>query len=82
MLLWCVEQVLFVQWGGYISGREHNWKLKFSMHTHLPHINIFFKYCLNNLDILYLQDGNVYRPVLKNKTPSFFRPARHFMLDA
>ena len=56
-----------------ISGREHNWKLKFSLQTHLTHINTIFKYChasvnLDNVHVLCLEDENVYRPVLKNKT--------------
>ena len=59
-----------------ISGTEHNWKLKFSMQTNLTHINTIFKYChssvnLDNVDVLYLEDGNVYRPVLKNKPPNY-----------
>ena len=55
--------------GVYISGTEHNWKLKFSMQAHLTDINTIFEYCHNNnVDVLHLEDGTVYRPFLKNKT--------------
>ena len=52
-------------------------KLKFNMLTHLTHINTIFEYyhasiVLGNEDVLYLEDGNVYRLVLKNKTTTFF----------
>ena len=49
----------------YISGAKHNnRKLKFSMQTHLTHINTIFRYypatiTLDNADVLYLEDGNV-----------------------
>ena len=44
---------------------KHTWKLKFSMQTHLTHINTIFEYChasvnSDNLDILHLEDRNVY----------------------
>ena len=29
----------------YIPGTEHNTKLKFSMQTHLTHINTLLEYC-------------------------------------
>ena len=40
------------------SGTEHDWKLKFSMHTHLTHINSIFEcfhasVILHNVDILH-----------------------------
>ena len=38
----------------FISGKEHNRKLKFSLHY--------------NVDILYLENGNAYRSFLQNKT--------------
>ena len=60
---------MFCVGGVYISGTEHNWKLKFSMQTHLTHINNIFDYYLNNVDVLYLEDGNAYRPVLKKIKP-------------
>ena len=48
----------------YISGTEHNRKLKLSMQTYLTHINItgISEYCQaslisNNVDVLYLEDG-------------------------
>ena len=51
----------------YISDTEHrpSRKLKFSMQTYLTHINIIFEYChasviLDNVDVLYLEDGNVF----------------------
>ena len=65
----------------YISGAKHNRTLKFSMQTCLTHINIIFELfeyyhasvILDNEDVLYLEDGNVCRPVLKNNTaPMFF----------
>ena len=69
----------------YISGTEHNCKLKFGMQTHLTHINTIFKYChasvnLNNVDVLHLEDGNVCNPVLKNKTSTLFSPKNPFLL--
>ena len=64
----------YVLWGGgggggaYISDKEHNFKLKFSIQTHVTHMNAIFEYChaleiLNSVDVLYLEDRNVYRPV-------------------
>ena len=56
-----------------ISGREHSRKLKFSMQSYLTHINIIFEYCqasviIDNVDVLYLEDRNVYtRLVLKKQ---------------
>ena len=59
--------------GVYISGTEQKLKLKFSMQTYLTHLNSIFEYyhASVNLDreyVLHLEDENVYRPVLKNKT--------------
>ena len=53
----------------YILGTEHDLELKFSMQTNLTDINTIFEYChasvnLNNVYVLYLEYGNVYRPVL------------------
>ena len=53
----------------YISGAEHNRKLKFSMQTHHTLINTILEYYrasvnFDNVDVLYLENGNVYRPVL------------------
>ena len=67
----------YVQWWDeYITCTEHNWKLKFSMQSHLTDTNALFEYChaSENLekDILYLEYGNVYRLVLKNKTATMF----------
>ena len=61
----------------YISGTEHSKKLKFSTLTYLTNATIIFEYChasvvLDNVDILYLEDGNVCRPVLKNNTTTMF----------
>ena len=65
----------YVQSGGCIhrTGIEHNRKLKFSMQTHLTHINTIFKYfhasvILDIVDVLYLEGKNV----LKNKTGTVF----------
>ena len=59
---------LYVQWG-CISGTEHNWKLNFSMQTHLTLINTIFEYChasvnLGYVLLLYMDDGNAYRQQL------------------
>ena len=61
--------------GGCIhrTGIERNRKLKFSMKTHLTHINTIFKYfhasvILDIVDVLYLKGENV----LKNKTATVF----------
>ena len=47
------------------------------MQTHLTHTNIIHEYChasviLDYVDVLYLEDGNVYRSALKNKTTAMF----------
>ena len=52
----------------YILGTEHDLELKFSMQTNLTDINTIFEYChasvnLNSVYVLYLEYGNVYRPV-------------------
>ena len=71
----------YVHWrDAYISGTEHNWKLKFSIQTRLTYINnIFGYYHANgnaNDNALYLVYGNAYRPrpVLKitSKTGTMF----------
>ena len=57
------------------SGTEHNRKLKFSMETHLTqekHYIYHASMSLDNVDVLYLEDWNVYRPVLKNLTANKF----------
>ena len=55
----------YVQWRDlYITGTECNRKLKFSRPTSLTHMNIIFEYCHVSvilLDVLYLEDGNVYK---------------------
>ena len=61
----------------YISVTEHNMKLKFSMQTHLTHINTILEYChasviIDNADVLYLEDWNGHSLVLKNKTATIF----------
>ena len=67
--------------GGYISRVQNNYtfKLKFSYQTHLTHINIIIEYCLNNVDVLYLEEENVHRPVLKKKTASMFFLKKPFL---
>ena len=47
------------------------------MQTYLTHATIILEYChasviLDNVDVLYLEDGNVCRPVLKNNTTTIF----------
>ena len=65
-------QVLTFSGGKYISGIEHTKKFIFSKQTYLAHMNtIISEYChasliLSNVDVLYLEDGNVYRPAVKN----------------
>ena len=51
--------------------------LKFNMLTHLTHRNTIFEYdhasmILGNEGVLYLEDGDVYRLILKNKTATMF----------
>ena len=48
------------------SCTEHNRKLKFSLQTHLTHINTIFEYCygavkLDNEDDFHLEDVNVHK---------------------
>ena len=71
----------------YFSGTEYSRKLKFSMQTHLKHVNIIFEYShtemiLNCVDVLYLEDGNGYtcRPVLKNNTATMFFSQKPFLV--
>ena len=47
-----------------------NWKLKFSMKTHQTHITFYLKIAM--LDVLNVEDGDVYSTVLKNKTATMF----------
>ena len=65
----------YVHGGVYLSDTEQNRTLKFCMQT--PYINTIFENChapviLDNVDILNLEDENVYRPVLKNKSATMF----------
>ena len=68
----------YLLWGDvYIKFTEHNSKLKFSMQTYLTLKNIIFKNCnasviLENVDVLYLEEGNTVRPVLKHNTTTMF----------
>ena len=57
----------------YISGRDHNWKLKFSLQTQLTHKNTNFEYIhasveLDNVDVSYLEAFSV----PKNKSATTF----------
>ena len=75
MVLRCVEQVLMCC-GGCICTAQSR-KLKFSMQIYVTHTNIIFEHChasviLDNVDVLYLEDGNLCRPLLKNKTETMF----------
>ena len=87
MVLRRVEQVLnMFSWGEgvNISCTEHNWKLKFSMQNHLTHISTIFEYWYASVNLdnaLYLEYGNVYRPVLKNKSATmiFFLKKKLFL---
>ena len=63
----------------YISGTKQSRKLKFSMQTYVTLRMFIFEYChasviLDNVEILYLEDGNVCRPCFEKKTSqlSFF----------
>ena len=51
-----------------ISGTQQNIKLKFSLLTYLTHINTI----LDDIDVLYLEDRNEHRLLLKNKTATMF----------
>ena len=68
---------LFCSVGVHISGRTQSRKLKFNMQIYLTHINNIFEYCqasvlLDNVDVLYLEDGNLCIQVLKNNTATIF----------
>ena len=57
--------------------------MKFSMQTYLAHINIIFEYChvlviLNNVDILYLGDGNTCRHFPENGDYVFSQNLSYF----
>ena len=50
--------------------------MKFSIKTNLINIKTIFEYChasvnSGNVDVLYLEDRNVCRPILKNKIATF-----------
>ena len=56
--------------GVSVSALEHCRQMKFRMQFHLTLINTIFKIChasvdLDNVDVLYLENGNVDRSVLK-----------------
>ena len=49
-------------------------------------MNTIFEYChtsviLDNVDILYLEDENVYRPVLKNKIATMILLKKPFLAN-
>ena len=75
---WMCGASPYLLWGDvYIKFTEHHSKLKFSMQTYLTLKNIIFKNCnasviLENSDVLYLEDGNTVRPVLKHNTTTMF----------
>ena len=55
------------------------------MLTHLTHIDTIFEYyhdsmILGNEDVLYLEDGNVYRLVLKTKPQLCFFSKKLFLV--
>ena len=60
--------------GGCIPVAEHNGKLKFSMQTHLTHINTILEYCLASviIDKADVFHCNVHSLVLKNKPATIF----------
>ena len=63
-------------WEDVISGTEHR-KLKFSMQTHLTHMNTILEYChdsviIDNADVFYLEDWSVHSLILKEKATMFF----------
>ena len=78
MLEWfcCVEKVVMFCGGCTgvsISGTDHKRKLKISIQTYLTHINTIFEYyhasvILGNVNVLYLQDGNVLLQNRRNQT--------------
>ena len=77
---------LYVQWE-CILGTEHIWKLNFSMQTHLTLINTIFEYWhasvnLGYVFVLYMDDGNAYRPQLYffSKKFSCFLLCKAYML--
>ena len=77
---------LYFQWGMYTLGTQDNLKLKFSnMQIYLTITNAIFEYCpaslnLKKLDVLYLEDGDVYRPVLNIKTATLFLLQKPFLV--
>ena len=63
----------YIQWGMHIS-QVQNMKLKFSMLTHINPTCILEYYhasVIINLDVLYLEDGNVHRLFLKNQNRNY-----------
>ena len=69
----------YIQWKQCISGIVHR-KLKFSMYSSLTNIITIFEYCHASVDVSCLEDRNVYRPVLKNKTATCFFSKKPFLV--
>ena len=72
-------KVFIFEVGFSISALEHCRKMKFRIQLHVTLINTIFKYChvsmnIYNVDVLYLENGNVHtcRTVLKTKTTTMF----------
>ena len=61
------------------------WEVEIQYVNSSETLNTIFAYChasvnLDNVDILYLENGNIYRPVLKNKTPTLFFLKKPFLV--
>ena len=70
--LYRLANIFVFEVGVSSSTLQHCRKKKFRMQLHLTLINTIFKYChasvnSDNVDFLYLENGNVDRPVLNNK---------------
>ena len=56
------------------------------MQIHLIHINTIFEYfhssvILDNVNVLYLKNGNVHRPLLKNNNVTMFFLKKSFLVN-
>ena len=65
--------------------RYRTWEVEIQF-LNLPHtLNTIFKYCpaavnLENVEVLYLEDGDVYRPELKITTATMFFLKKPFLV--
>ena len=80
--------LLYLKWGLSISALEHCRKINFIIHYTASSVTNrqYIKCChasvnLDNVDVLYLENWNVDRPVLKNITATIFYLKKPFLVN-